>query len=79
MSKFRVVWVLEPEDFPRHFTVHGGLKPQHKSPEQKCSSANEAFAQAWEWASEDWHAFIIRRHRKGGWVKVGEAAFKSLA
>lgn len=63
--KFKVIGHLQPADFPRHFTMWGGLK--FKVPGHRSLRAARAEAQAL--AESGWCATIVRRV-PGGWIEV---------
>lgn len=67
MRCFRVVTVLNIQDFTNCFSVGGALKRPHKGDKYRSLSAALRCAQQWEDAG--WYARIVRRTSKG-WVQA---------
>jgi hypothetical protein len=71
MRTFRVVSVLNRQDFTNCFSVHGALKRPHKGEKYRSLRAAEEAAQ--RWAEAGWYATVVRR-LPHGWEKLGAAA-----
>lgn len=71
MRCFRVVSVLNLQDFPNCFSVHGALKRPHKG--EKYRSWAEAGRIADQWAQSGWYVWILRRV-PNGWQRIETVA-----
>lgn len=67
MRAFRIVCVLNIQDFNRCFSVHGALKRPHKGVVYRSLRAAREMAE--NYASAGWTAGVVRRTRTG-WEEV---------
>ena len=67
MRAFRVVTVLQPQDFQNCFSVTGKLKRPHKGEIHRSLRAANTNAQ--QWADAGWYAYVVRR-TPTGWTRA---------
>ena len=67
MRSFRVVAVLQPQDFQKCFSVTGKLKRPHKGEIHRSLRAATTTAQ--QWVDAGWYAYIVRR-TPTGWTRT---------